>query len=115
MRELALSIGRVSASAGEASVDIDPRLEVFAGHFPGNPILPGVMLTDLVITAAARMFPQLREEDFCGLAAMKFKAPVRPGELIVLRIECNASGASFVVLRGEDVCAEGRLLYGASA
>ena len=54
-----------------------------AGHFPGNPIVPGVVLLDAVLAA-------IRTQRPCTLLAMpgvKFLRPVLPQECIELRIE----------------------------
>lgn len=115
MRELEFSIGQVAGSTGEAVVDVDPALDVFEGHFPGNPILPGVVQIDLIIAAAARMFQSRPETAFLGLSAIKFKAMVRPGDSLRLLLECTPPGVSFAVKRGSDICTMGHLLYGARA
>lgn len=49
-----------------------------AGHFPGNPIIPGALLLDLVLRAAV--------PDGTGeVRAAKFLHPVRPGDRIQIR------------------------------
>ncbi len=55
------------------------------GHFPGNPIVPGVILTESMAQAAtvgAMAMPEYREGIglFAGIEEMKFKRIVRPGE-----------------------------------
>jgi len=46
-----------------------------AGHFPGNPIIPGALLLDRVVDAIAG-----NEARGCTIRAVKFLHPVRPGD-----------------------------------
>ena len=72
------------------------------GHFPGRPIVPGVVLLD----RALRLI--LGERCPTGLPAVKFTAPVRPGQTVAvssapvgegrIAFECSVAGA--VVARG---------------
>jgi 3-hydroxymyristoyl/3-hydroxydecanoyl-(acyl carrier protein) dehydratase len=52
-----------------------------AGHFPGNPILPGALLLDAVLLAVAGE----AGAPSCTVRSVKFLRPVRPGDR--LRIE----------------------------
>lgn len=66
---------------------------MFAGHFPGNPLVPGVILTEALAQtagiAAASGFPDDTRPLFLlsAIRGMKFFAAVRPEEEIVLRAE----------------------------
>lgn len=66
---------------------------IFAGHFPGNPILPGVILTEALAQtagiAAASGYTETEPPLFflSAINRMKFFRPVRPGEKIRLEAE----------------------------
>ena len=82
----------------------------FAGHFPGQPIVPGVVLLDLAQIAiqGAMLNP-------CGLtcrelSVAKFYRPVRPGEVVMLNAEQDASGVRFVLRVGDAKVADGKFL-----
>jgi len=60
------------------------------GHFPGNPILPGVVLLDEVI-AAAVLHGHFGSEA-CVVKAAKFVRAVRPGEELTIRLQPPAQG-----------------------
>jgi 3-hydroxyacyl-[acyl-carrier-protein] dehydratase len=80
----------------------------FAGHFPGAPILPGVILLDQVLCAIAAS----DEVDLLQvqLASVKFLSAVRPGEVLRLEHETLANGSiSFSVHTAERTIATGRL------
>jgi 3-hydroxyacyl-[acyl-carrier-protein] dehydratase len=62
----------------------------FAGHFPGIPIVPGVVLLDEALDVIARKLGLALER--CTLAAVKFKSVVHPGQRVTLRFEFSAPG-----------------------
>ena len=71
----------------------------FAGHFPGAPVVPGVVLLDeamFVIEAATGLACH-------RIAWAKFLRPVRPGQALILRHDVDASGAvRFEIFAGAD-------------
>jgi 3-hydroxymyristoyl/3-hydroxydecanoyl-(acyl carrier protein) dehydratase len=72
---------------------------VFAGHFPGTPIVPGVVLLDEALDAIARQLGLALER--CTLAAVKFKSVVRPDQRVTLRFEISAPGSVRFELESE--------------
>lgn len=73
-----------------------PSLE---GHFPGNPVVPGVLLVDHVQQALLR----LTGRELTQLQHVKFTSALRPGETAVGSLDVDGSRVSFriVARRGE--------------
>ncbi len=62
-----------------------------AGHFPGNPIIPGALLLAEVL----RRIEQAEGVQFasCKVKAAKFLSPARPGDVVEIDYARSASGA----------------------
>ena len=60
----------------------------FKGHFPGNPIMPGVLITESLAQAGAVAILSLEENNalFGGIDKMKFKKMVVPGDKLKLEV-----------------------------
>lgn len=50
-----------------------------AGHFPGNPIVPGVVLVDCVLAAVQSARTTAEPRRLTGIPNLKFVQPLRPG------------------------------------
>jgi len=68
----------------------------FSGHFPGNPVVPGVIMIEAMAQAAILLYAALKPDIaatkpdfFLGRVEATFKKPVYPGDTIV--IEATAS------------------------
>jgi len=70
---------------------IDPRHPALAGHFPGSPILPGVVLLDETLRALERSNGGAAQHWTVGAA--KFLKPVQPGETLTLECEPRPNGS----------------------
>lgn len=81
------------------------------GHFPGNPIVPGALLLDLIEDVATEAFATSAPEfDF---KAVKFLRVIRPGE--ELRIELSGDDPldlSFRCMAGGELALSGKLSRG---
>ncbi|MEN6622223.1 MAG: FabA/FabZ family ACP-dehydratase [Smithella sp.] len=82
----------------------------FSGHFPEEPILPGVAIIQMVWQAIVRgTGKQSKEITLDALKRVRFTQPVRPGERVSVHITCGGSGDkvsyTFKVLsRGNVIC-----------
>ncbi len=84
------------------------------GHFPGKPIVPGVVLLSHVCAAARR---QAGGEARCGgFPSVKFLAPLLPGEAFAIALEFGAGGRVRFVCKTQDrTIAQGTLQLETSA
>ncbi|MEO8062557.1 MAG: hydroxymyristoyl-ACP dehydratase [Pseudomonadota bacterium] len=79
----------------------------YAGHFPGNPVVPGVLLLDLVVRALGRGAPY-------AITSAKFHRVLRPGESFELSWKSAGAKASFRCMRGAELLADGAFEFGAA-
>ena len=78
----------------------------FAGHFPGSPIVPGVVLLDEAMFVIAEATGLAHH----NIAWVKFLHPVRPGQALIVRHDLEESGANrFEIIAGADKVATGSL------
>jgi 3-hydroxymyristoyl/3-hydroxydecanoyl-(acyl carrier protein) dehydratase len=77
---------------------IAPDHPAFAGHFPGRPILPGVVLLSEALAAIEASSG--RGPEAWTVSTAKFLEPVAPGAALTLSHETLASGAIRFEIRG---------------
>jgi len=84
----------------------------FQGHFPGNPILPGVIQVDWAIRLGTEAFGPLGA--FRGMANLKFMDLIRPGEVLELGLTLDRDKGvlGFRYQCGERRKSAGRILFG---
>lgn len=83
-----------------ARFTLPPDHPAVPGHFPGRPIVPGVLLLDAVLQAAPGRPGRILRA--------KFPAPVLPGAEVEIRFEPRASGRTAFTCR----CGETTVLLG---
>jgi 3-hydroxyacyl-[acyl-carrier-protein] dehydratase len=79
------------------------------GHFPGRPVVPGVVVLDEVAACAARELGGAPAR----IPQVKFLAPLLPGEDATIELATDAATrrARFRVLRGDTLLASGELQF----
>lgn len=81
----------------------------FTGHFPGNPIMPGVLMLEALAQAGAILSNLSRTAKegheflyfFAGIDNAKFKHIVTPGDQLALKVELINQKRDFWRIRGE--------------
>jgi len=91
-----------------------------AGHFPGNPIVPGVILVESMAQSATVMamaLPEYRDGLglFAGIEEMKFKRMVKPGdtarfEAVVDKMRRGFARVNVRTFVGDELAAEGTII-----
>ena len=85
----------------------------YAGHFPGQPILPGVVLLDEALLALAAL--QGRAAALAQIKSAKFLSPVQPGESLHLEYSSTSAGVFRFELKAvERVVASGIVAFAAA-
>lgn len=90
----------MTASPHFLPLRIAPDHPAFAGHFPGHPIVPGVVLLDEAVQALAAAEGLLPVTLQVGVA--KFLVPVRPGESLSLSYKTTAPGRYAIEVKVGD-------------
>ena len=62
-----------------------------AGHFPGNPIIPGALLLSAVVDVIAKDIGI--DAMPCTMNAVKFLSPLKPGETLMIEYSERTNGA----------------------
>ena len=114
-------------------IELDPKVRIvgikqvtinepfFQGHFPGVPVMPGVLQIEALAQVGAIL--ALREfEDrdkkipfFSGIENARFRRPVVPGDTLVLEVTALRIGSKVQKMRGEakvdgQICAEAEIM-----
>ena len=93
----------------------------FQGHFPGNPIMPGVLIIEAMAQVAALVSARPRADGkkwnfyIAGVDKARFRKPVTPGDQLVIDVSCIRDRGKLYIFRCEArvdgaVCAEAEIM-----
>ena len=85
----------------------------FQGHFPGYPVMPGVLIVEAIAQSGAVLMSKSLNADvtgktifFTSLDNCKFRSPVRPGDVIRLNVEVLRARGDLFMFRGKAMGGE---------
>jgi 3-hydroxyacyl-[acyl-carrier-protein] dehydratase len=87
--DLALRIVSSTPDSAEAVVVLDPDFAGFAGHFPGEPVLPAMCQVDLALRAASQALGA--PLDLVAVDRARFSRKVAPNEELRIRLAFKPS------------------------
>lgn len=97
-----LDPGRRGTGTYEPPVDAG----FFAAHFPGDPLVPGVLLVEAVaqlggvVAQADPVVPPMRGLKLAGIRSARVSGTARPGEVVVLNVEVIGRMGGLIQVRG---------------
>jgi len=105
------AVVKPQAQAARALRCVSANEPHFLGHFPGRPILPGVLQVEsifqLALLAAAECGIDLGKQPFLRrLAKVKFRRPVSPGERLEIAVNLEQTGNRQVTVTGSATAAD---------
>ena len=105
----------------EGELDVPADLDIFRGHFPDHPVLPGVIIMEALAQAASFCALVDRADEgvlgfFAGIDKAKFRNQVLPGDVLTLSATIVKSSSRMVVADvearvGDKVCATATQKY----
>ncbi len=106
-----LAATQLDSNSIELTLDIASNLPWFSGHFPGQPILPGVAST-FIVHQMAVIWLGLKGQ-FIGMDAVKYQAIIKPDDQVQLSLKWNSDTQrlTYCYLCNEIKCGTGKLKF----
>ena len=97
----------------------------FQGHFPGEPIMPGVMQLEAMAQISGILLNKVNDKEgqiayFMSINKAKFRRKVVPGDTLHMKIKVTRMRASMAVVEGkayvdDDLVSQAELMFGYGA
>lgn len=85
----------------------------FQGHFPGNPVMPGVLIIEAIAQSGAVLMSKSLNADvsgktifFASVDNCRFRHPVRPGDVLKMPVEVLRARGDLFKFRGKAMVGE---------
>lgn len=109
-RELEIEIVERSSAACTVKARVPADLRYLEGHFPGQPIVPGIaQLLPLVYETARSVWSDLPAPN--GIKRLKFLEAIRPGDELLVSLAREPGKLRFEIKRGELLATLGTLTF----
>ncbi|MCP4246058.1 MAG: beta-hydroxyacyl-ACP dehydratase [bacterium] len=89
-------VAELSLVRAVTTTRVDPHAAFFAGHYPGNPVMPGVLVCECAFQTGALLMARRAEgQDQASIPVLtriqeaKFKRVVRPGDLLQIEVQLD--------------------------
>lgn len=114
------SILAESEDSVTTSLFVRPDFEFFQGHYPGNPIMPGVILSEAVFQAGsilmAKLVARAGEAAQAGTPVLvrienaRFRSVVRPGDALTITAKLKERAGAFTFMTGSVKAGQRRVM-----
>ena len=100
----------IQGEKGIGTKNVTMNEEFFQGHFPGNPVMPGVLQIEamaqtagaVVVSANEDYENQKRNVLFMSIDGVKFRKPVKPGDQLKMHVEKIKERRNIFVFKGQS-------------
>ena len=105
-----LLVDRIAECSSDSIVgikNVSVNEPFFQGHFPNDPIMPGVLILEAMAQTGGvlvfTVYPELKDKPFyfAGLDKVRFRKPVRPGDRLVMKVKLVKQRGGFFKMQGE--------------
>jgi UDP-3-O-[3-hydroxymyristoyl] N-acetylglucosamine deacetylase/3-hydroxyacyl-[acyl-carrier-protein] dehydratase len=121
-----LMVDRIVAFEGDSKCTgvkaVSMNEPYFQGHFPGHPVMPGVLQLEAMAQVASVVFSRISGQSnrigyFMSADSVKFRKPVFPGDTLFIHVEVMKSRRNMAKARAQcmvnnEVASEAELLFG---